>query len=152
MLFWSLDRNNYKEDDQILFMKKEVSAVVFINGKNEILIYLRDKKNSIPYPNKWSILGGHIEEGEEPIDALKREVKEEIGYDIGQSIYLDHFNDGVGNKVYVYKSRINKEIRELNLTEGQKLGYFSFEDLMKLNLIPELKSFIAKYKDEILDL
>ena len=35
------------------------------------------------YPNLWSIfVKGHIESEEEPIDACKREVKEELGIDI----------------------------------------------------------------------
>lgn len=34
------------------------------------------------YPNCWSLVGGHIEPGETPADAIRRECREELGIDI----------------------------------------------------------------------
>lgn len=37
------------------------------------------------YPNVWDMPGGHIEEGETPADALRRELSEELGVSIDLS-------------------------------------------------------------------
>jgi 8-oxo-dGTP diphosphatase len=130
-------------------MKGKVAAVIFINEENKFLFYLRDDKPTIPYPNKWALLGGHVEEGESLREGLEREIKEEINFNIKNPVFIDSVDDYVGNIVYIYKSKINKSLEELHLTEGQKLGYFNFEEAMKIGLSGPLKSFIIKNKEKI---
>lgn len=126
-----------------------IAAGILINDDGQILLYLRDNKKEIPYPNYWTLLGGHIEDNETPIQALKRELVEEIGHEIKNSLFIGTFYDGVGNKVYVYKCKINKEISEINLTEGQRLGYFKFEESLKLKIPKPLKDFLIENKNKI---
>jgi len=130
-------------------MKTKVASVIFINEKNKLLLYLRDDKPSIPLPNLWCTLGGHVEEGESIKETLKREIQEEIGYDIKEPVFLEVINDEVGNIVYVYKKKINLKINELILTEGQRLGYFSLEEIKELKMPLILKKFILENKDKI---
>ena len=65
-------------------MKLKDGAKAFIKNKklDKYLFVLRDDKPNIPNPNCWALIGGGIEKGEEPIEALKREVKEEIGIEL----------------------------------------------------------------------
>ena len=37
---------------------------------NRLLVYLREDKPEIPFPNHWDFFGGHLEEGETPEEAL----------------------------------------------------------------------------------
>ena len=128
----------------------KVASALFLNKDNKILIYLRDDKPSIPHPNCWVLLGGHLEEGESYLDALKREIKEEIDYEIKEPIFIGELDDGVGNTVYVYKHFIDKEIGELVLTEGQKLGLFDFDEILELENVPKrLKDFLRENKKRI---
>lgn len=129
-------------------MEGKVSTVIFTNNK-KILIYLRDNKPTIPYPNQWSLLGGHVEEGESLLVALKREIKEEINYNLKKVEFLGTLDDGVGNLVYVYKSKIDLPISKINLNEGQKLGYFNFEQLKNLKIPQPLRNFIVKNENII---
>jgi 8-oxo-dGTP diphosphatase len=132
-------------------MLRKVAAVIFVNNKNEILLLLRDDKPSIPYPNTWGLIGGHTEENETCEQALFREVKEEIGYDIENPEFIGKFNDKSGAIVYAYRSSINKKVEELHLTEGQKLCFFSFNDIMQLKNLPmPLNFFLLKNKESIL--
>ena len=56
-------------------MKRVVAALIWKDG--QILICQRTKHQ--PMPLKWEFPGGKIEEGEQPRDALRRELDEELG-------------------------------------------------------------------------
>ncbi len=55
----------------------EVAAGVIFSEKGDILLGKRPEGK--PYPGYWEFPGGKIEAGESAMDALKRELKEEIG-------------------------------------------------------------------------
>ena len=65
-------------------MKRVVAALIFQDDK--ILVCQRTRHQTMPL--KWEFPGGKIEEGEQPRDALHRELEEELGIDakIGQEV------------------------------------------------------------------
>src|SRR3989344_3968913 len=81
-----LKANSYK----MFSYKKSVNAIL-VNSKKQILLHLRDDKPEILAPGCWAFIGGGVEEGESELDAIKREVKEEINYSINNFKYLDKF-------------------------------------------------------------
>jgi len=133
-----------------MFQKGKVAAVIFVNDNNEILLFLRDNKPSIPYPNTWALIGGHLEQGETPLEALKRETKEEINYELKNPIFLGLINDKAENVVYIYKSTINEKKENIKLNEGQRLDFFSFEDSLSLNIPYPLKEFLIRNQAKII--
>src|ERR1019366_1203489 len=58
-------------------MKRVVAGLIFQDGK--ILVCQRTRHQTMPL--KWEFPGGKIEEGEQPRDALHRELEEELGID-----------------------------------------------------------------------
>ncbi len=60
-----------------------VVAAIIINSKGEVLLAQRPEGKRLA--GKWEFAGGKIEEGETPEQALKRELKEELGIEIDQS-------------------------------------------------------------------
>ena len=130
-------------------MKGKVASVVLINENKEILLLLRDNRPDIPHPNLWSFLGGHLEGNETYLEALKREIKEEINYEIKNPIFIEGIDDGVGNIVYIYKDKIEVGIDSLELNEGQKLGFFKFEDIFQLRVPIPLINFLKKNKQKL---
>jgi 8-oxo-dGTP diphosphatase len=81
-------------------VKRVVAALIWKNGK--ILICQRTRHQ--PMPLKWEFPGGKIEEGEQPRDALRRELDEELG--IGAVV-----GDEVARIVHQYPSGNSVELR-----------------------------------------
>ena len=68
-------------DKSVTFEENEhiaVSIIFIENNKNEFLI----QKTSHIKGGEYSTTGGHVNSGETPLEAIKREVSEEIGIDI----------------------------------------------------------------------
>lgn len=65
-------------------MKRVVAGLIWHDGK--LLICQRTRHQ--PMPLKWEFPGGKIEEGEQPRDALRRELDEELGItaDVGNEV------------------------------------------------------------------
>jgi 8-oxo-dGTP diphosphatase len=128
-------------------------AKVFIKNRNsnEFLFHLRDNKPNIPNPNKWSLFGGGIEENEIPKEALKRELLEEIGINIDNLVLLNVFKikQEVNKKIFSIKIHLFKtEVDSKTigtLTEGQKAEWFTLDEILKQDLVPQLKAIITKY-------
>jgi len=127
---------------------EKIAAIIFENDKGEILLYLRDNKPGIPFPMHWDLFGGHIEEGETPEEALVREVKEEINYDLKDFKFFKKYicteGDAYPNIKYIYSGRFNLPVDEITLLEGEYPRYFSREE------IPDVK-FANILKDVVLD-
>ncbi len=63
-----------------------VGSIIEKDGK--ILILQRSKKDK-SYPEAWGLVGGKLDQGEDIIDCLKREAKEEVGLDIDVLLPVD---------------------------------------------------------------
>ena len=49
-----------------------------------------------PFEGRWDIPGGFLEEGEDPVDGLRRELKEETGLDVEPERFLGVWMDRYG--------------------------------------------------------
>ena len=98
---------------------KKIAAIILENDKGEILLYLRDNKPGIPFPDHWDLIGGHVEEGETPEEALVREVKEELDIDLEEYSFYKEYEclsgDAYENIKYIYTGNINLPIEEITL-------------------------------------
>lgn len=113
-------------------MKRVVAAVIEKNGK--VLVCQRTRHQTMPL--KWEFPGGKIEEGEQPRDALRRELEEELGIDatIGDEIVrLQHrYPNGMMVElrffmVREYRREIeNRIFREVQWSLPQDLGSYDF--------------------------
>ena len=128
---------------------KEIAAIILENDKGEFLLYLRDNKPDIPFPDHWDLIGGHVEEGETPEEALVREVKEELDIDLKEYTFYKKYEcltgDAYENVKYIYSGKINLPIEEITLLEGVHAHYFSREEIPEVKFANILKSIVMDY-------
>jgi 8-oxo-dGTP diphosphatase len=109
----------------------EIAQVLLFDPSGRLVIYLRDDKPEIPFPNHWDLFGGHIEQGETPEQALVREVKEELGIALKEWNFFRRFDclagDAYPNIKHIYWSPIRQDPRTLTLYEGQRLASIGIE-------------------------
>lgn len=108
-------------------------GIIFEDFKSEYLFLLRDNKNTIPFPNQWDMLGGAVESDESFEEAITREMKEELELDLKGFELFKVYNWPDRDEAIFYK-KINLDIDSINLHEGQKLKYFSKDELLKIDL------------------
>lgn len=141
-------------------MKIKNGAKVFIKNKKtgEFLFFLRDNKPDIPNPNRWGMLGGGIEDGELPEEALKREVGEESNIVLTDIKLLGEKNitlivneKPTPGKIYFFLAYTDNTLENLTLQEGQKLGYFTLEKMKEMkNVSPSIIEAIDEYEKILL--
>jgi 8-oxo-dGTP diphosphatase len=113
-------------------MKRVVAALILEDGK--MLVCQRTRHQTMPL--KWEFPGGKIENGEQPQNALRRELEEELGIDakIGEEIarIRHHYKTGssVELRFYVvreFKGQIeNRIFRDVRWSSRSELPSYDF--------------------------
>jgi 8-oxo-dGTP diphosphatase len=128
---------------------KVIAAIIFENNNGEFLLYLRDKKPGIPFPDHWDLIGGHVEDGETPDEALVREVKEELDIDLKEYKFYKMFEcltgDAYENIKYIYTGKINIPVEKITLLEGVRAQYFSKDEIPNVKFANILKDIVMDY-------
>ena len=128
---------------------KIIAAIILENNNGDFLLYLRDNKPAIPFPNHWDLIGGHVEEGETPEEALVREFKEELDLDLKEYTFYKKYEcltgDAYENIKYIYSGKINLPIEKITLLEGVRPQYFSREEIPNVKFANILKSIVMEY-------
>lgn len=132
-------------------MSKHASSLILYKGR--ILLLHRDNISTIPDPDTWQSIGGHVEEGESFDQAITREIKEETNLSPKNIRYLGKIvapNDILA----LYLVRLNdEEVKELKLgNEGQEVRFFAVDEMEILNLSPAVKGFFKKYKEKLINI
>ncbi len=128
-----------------------VGAVVLRDGK--ILLI---KRRYPPSPNLWSIPGGHIEAGEPVLTALFRELEEETSLKASKASllaiteYIRLRKDYSVKYHYVILDYLitDAEGEPVANEESLGIGFFKFEDALKLELTDTTKELIRLIMSE----
>ena len=125
---------------------RHVSVVVFYTKDKRIL--LQDRRNMSKFGEDWGFFGGGIEEGETPEEALVREIKEELTYDlkdfkfIGKAFGIVNSEHAV--EAYVFISPLDDKQKHFKQKEGAGMKLFTIEEAEKLKLMPGIDKEILK--------
>jgi len=124
--------------------KGEGVSAILINRDGQVLLQQRDDNPAIRYPAHWSLFGGTIENGESPVAAVAREVKEEIDFEM-QNFGL--FREFVQNnkREFAFAGEISAGLDQLTLSEGQGMNFFYPSQLKELQIRPDDKDTLEQY-------
>jgi 8-oxo-dGTP diphosphatase len=125
-------------------MKRKGSSIIFVNDKRQVLLFLRDNKPDIPYPDTWDVPGGHVENGETPEQCIVREMREEMGIELKgfQLFSAIEFDDRIE---YTFWKSENLGIDRIRLTEGQCLRWFTQDEVFKTVLAYGFNRIMADF-------
>jgi 8-oxo-dGTP diphosphatase len=118
--------------------------IIFLNDQNAVLLQLRDDKPTIPYPNMWAIPGGHVDQGETPLQCILREVKEEMGIELHDVALFAAAERSYGRE-HTYWTRANFSVEDVKLSEGQGVRWFSYNEIKSIQLIYEDNAIIDEF-------
>ena len=128
-------------------MTKKISAIMLMLPDGRLVTNRRDK-DAPTSPSLLSFFGGHIEDGETPIVAARRELQEETSIDITNLIFkpklsLQIPDHGDASKIGIYFNlfSVNIESTEFKVYEGVGAESYSFNDLINQNDL----SFTTRY-------
>lgn len=129
-------------------MIKDSAAILLYNKKKEILMMQRtlDAKHN---PGRWSFFGGGVERGETPIQAVKREAKEELGIILKKPRLLltsEHDYQEYTDRMQIFIQEFPDDLNETSLEqkEGRSRGWFRISDALKLDLSPDIRVALEK--------
>jgi len=124
-------------------MKRVVAALIL--KKLEILVCQRTRHQTMPL--KWEFPGGKIEDGEQPRDALRRELEEELGIEaeIGEEVARIKHDYRSGGSVELrffvvrkYRGELeNRIFRDIKWTKREELPSYDFLEA-DLELVKDL--------------
>lgn len=124
------------------------SGIIFIDKENRVL--LEDRRKICKHGEHWSFFGGVIEKGESIKQALNREVKEELGYNLKDYKFFKRYDFSVGDLNLTYFMYV-ADIPSFNLLKPHKkadMKKFTIKQAMRLrmaNIDKRILSDLQKY-------
>jgi isopentenyl-diphosphate delta-isomerase type 1 len=121
-----LPRNHIHGDPSLIH---RVIHVLVFNTKGHLLLQKRSMSKDVA-PGRWDTsVGGHLNPGEDPVSAAKREMKEELGIFSHEPTFLytyTHANSYETELVYTYSCLYEGEIN-FNQEEIDEVKFWSLE-------------------------
>ena len=132
--------------------------VWIINSDNNILIQRRSPKKRFR-PNVWAMTGGSVQHGETSLEALKREVQEElqVALNVDEAQKIKRYKtDNIWLDVYFVRQDIDLSTIILQEEEVSEVKYASYEEIKTLvqnnEFIDERWEFVDEELAEFLEM
>lgn len=133
-------------------MEKFVGAII-VTKDNKLALQKRDNKPKIANPGMVTVFGGQAEKGEETIEAMIRELKEELLIDVAAEelelfLEFEKYSPWLKENILAYIFILkNIEAKDLKIQEGEKILFIEpiEEEVKKLNLSGATNKALFEY-------
>jgi 8-oxo-dGTP pyrophosphatase MutT (NUDIX family) len=123
-------------------------AALLVHEDGRYIMQLRDQKEGIFYPGHWGCFGGAVEQGEDTLYAMRRELKEELEFEptsLRRFTQFDFDFAPLGHpKVYrlYYEIAVSDvAFKRLVLHEGAAVRAFDGKDLLSKERVTPYDAF-----------
>jgi 8-oxo-dGTP diphosphatase len=128
----------------------EIALVLLVDPSGAVLLQHRDE-DAAASPNRWSLPGGHLEPGETPAEAARRELLEETGLTANDLHPLwsgprpseDGFPHTV--TVHVFGGTTSARQEDVVLGEGQAMVFIPRDELFNRELAASSALVLSRY-------
>ena len=125
-----------------LTMSDAVAAIIR-TPQGKLLLQLRDNIPNIWYPALWGCFGGSIEKGELPLEALSRELYEELELtfttaSLVSRLVFDLRPSGLDScfREYYLVEPTEDALKKMVLHEGERMAAFTHSELADIPMTP----------------
>jgi len=125
--------------------KRLVVVAAVIESHGRILACQRRKNDA--FGLKWEFPGGKVQPGEQPVQALARELKEELGVEaaIGEERYRTrHRYAELAREIELIFFTAQADEKDMRNLAFEQMRWVRPEDLAKLDFLPANREFVAK--------
>ncbi len=124
-------------------------GIILIANNGMILLQYRDK-NTRWNQDSWSEFGGQIEKGETPEEAIKRELKEELGIELTDLKFFKKYKLQRKKGIYeqfVFTASLNYPIDKLKKQqkEGGDLSLFTYKEIKNLKMADYTRKILEDF-------
>lgn len=127
-------------------IQKSVNTVIS-NEQGKFLLQMRDGTQGICNPLQWNFFGGTIDENEDPLLGAIREAEEELGIylEAKDCVLMGELHPKPDRLVYIVQLKQPLEWGGFTLREGAGAGYFTKEELLKINITPTTQLLVNAF-------
>ena len=126
---------------------RKVAVIIFYDKNKRIL--LQDRRGMSKVGEEWGFFGGEIKNNETPEQAVVRETKEELNFDLKEYEYVGEYSyklEGILKKKFVnfdfdaveckvFISPLKNNLLKFKQIEGKKMKLFTLEEAEKLKMV-----------------
>lgn len=146
-------------------IKRRIVGSLLVSQDDHVLLGYKDPKWGGRYSDCWVLPGGGVDEGESDIEALRREIKEEVDFDIKpyESTLIDDSLTGENETTHNvtgepvtfkmhfldYLTKIPKNAKDIPVAAMDDLArveWIPFERLSEYPLSPSTRELLVKHE------
>lgn len=125
--------------------KRDVVLLILSHG-DKILLQKRSREAE-RFPGTWGLFGGGVHSDESSLEAICRELREELNYEVRDPKFVKSFPYEISKtkesgQVHVFTEEYDGE--SLELAEGEALGWYDKNEIEKLEIDPLYRMILTE--------
>ncbi len=127
-----------------------IAVVFLVDAHGHVLLQHRDE-HAPRAANQWGMVGGHVEDGEDFDEAMRREILEETGIEIDAEDLLlwtateFDYSDGHRSDYQVYAGRVDLTDDDIVVGEGRAIVFVDPADTPSLDQAESTAHFLPRF-------